>query len=299
MAFKTEFVPGDNDLRDLTFRPADPTDARTLSREQVETFNRDGFVSRLPAFSADEILDLKHYVDDLIERVVSAPDRRNSYSVTSYHLVCERLYDLMLTPLFLDYAEDLIGPDIVCWGMHLFAKMPGDGMEVPLHQDARYWPLTPAKSVTVWLAIDDADEENAAMEFTPGSHALGALPHEEKALDGSRVLKHAVVDPESYGPRYVNTLQAGQVSLHSDLLLHGSRANLSTRRRSGLTIRYTAAEVAPLPGEEWYISPTVHCRGTIPDRWPNCARPVGEHPEFMAGITGDFDGNPPAGGHAR
>ncbi len=121
--------------------------------------------------------------------------------------------------MLLDYAQDLIGPDIVCWGMHLFAKMPGDGMEVPLHQDTRYWPLTPSKSVTVWLAIDDADEENAAMEFAPGSHVLGALPHEEKPLDGSRVLKHAVLDPESYGPRYV---RAGEASLHSDLLLHGS-----------------------------------------------------------------------------
>jgi hypothetical protein len=59
------------------------------------------------------------------------------------------------------------------------------------------------------------------------------------------------------------------------MALHGSRANLSTRRRSGPTIRYTA---------------------TIPERWPNCARPVGEHPELMAGITGDFDGNPPAVG---
>ena len=292
MAFKTEFVPGEHDGRDLRFRPADPDAARTLRREHIEAFNRNGFVSPLPAFSADEIADLKTYVDDLIEQVVSAPDRRNSYSVTSYHLVCEGLYDLIRTPLLLDYAEDLIGPDIVCWGMHLFAKMPGDGMEVPLHQDATYWPLTPAKSVTVWLAIDGADEENAAMEFAPGSHVLGPLLHEEKPLDGSRVLKHAVIDPESYGARYVNRLRAGEVSLHSDLLLHGSRANLSTRRRSGLTIRYTAAEVAPLPGEGWFITPSMHCRGTIPDRWPNCPRPAGEHPEYMAGITGDFDGNP-------
>ncbi len=88
MAFKTEFVPGANDVRDLRFRPADPQLARTLTRAQVETFNRDGFVSPIPAFSADQIRRLKTYVDDLIEQVVSAPDRRNSYSITSYHLVC-------------------------------------------------------------------------------------------------------------------------------------------------------------------------------------------------------------------
>jgi hypothetical protein len=140
MTFKTEFVPGADDVRDLRFRPADPQLARTLTRAQVETFNRDGFVSPIPAFSADQIRRLKTYVDDLIEQVVSASDRRNSYSITSYHLVCQGLYDLIQTPLFLDYAQDLIGPDIVCWGMHLFAKMPGDGMEMRFHTPSRPKP---------------------------------------------------------------------------------------------------------------------------------------------------------------
>ena len=48
--------------------------------------------------------------------------------------------------------------------------MPGDGKTVSWHQDASYWPLTPSKSVTLWLAIDDADTENAAMRVIPGSH---------------------------------------------------------------------------------------------------------------------------------
>jgi hypothetical protein len=294
--FKTEFAPGEDDVRDLSFRPADPQSARTLNAEQVDAFNRDGFVSPLPTFSGTDVTDIRDYVDGLIEAVVSAPDRRNSYSVNSYHLVCQGLYDIIQSPRLLDYAQDIVGPDIVCWGMHLFAKLPGDGMEVPLHQDAIYWPLTPAKSVTVWLAIDDADAENAAMEFAPGSHVLGPLPHEDKALDGSRVLKRAAVEAEQYGTRFTNTLQAGEVSLHSDLLLHGSRANLSTRRRAGLTIRYAAGEVGAVPGEEWFVTPAVHCRGTIPGHWPNCPRPSGEHPELMAAISGGFDGLPPDAG---
>ena len=54
---------------------------------------------------------------------------------------------------------------MIAWGSHFFCKMPGDGKRVSWHQDASYWPLTPSKAVTVWLAIDDADAENACMRL--------------------------------------------------------------------------------------------------------------------------------------
>jgi non-heme Fe2+,alpha-ketoglutarate-dependent halogenase len=192
---------------------------------------------------------------------------------------------------WLDGAADQ-GPDFVCWGMHLFAKQPSDPKEVALHQDAIYWPLTPAKSVSVWIAIDDVDQDNAAMQFVPGSHLLGPLSHEAMEFDGTRVLKRQVINPAWYGKRFNNVLKAGEISIHSDLLLHGSEANRSTRRRAGLTVRYTSAEVQPVPGWEHWISVAVHCRGCIPEYWPNSSRPDGEHPELMSTIWGEFDGTP-------
>ena len=123
-------------------------------------------------------------------------------------------------------------------------------MVVPLHQDAVYWPLTPADSVSVWIAIDDVDEQNAAMQFAAGiAHRWGPAARGQGArwLPGARstgrrrrVLPRGVAD----------TLHAGQVSVHSDLLLHGSGANRSDRRRAGLTIRYRKAPrtCGPSPG---------------------------------------------------
>jgi len=293
VAVVTDFAPeAGEDPRDLLFFPGDAGAARRLTPAQVEQFNRDGFLSGLPAFGEPEIGRIRAYFDDLIEAVVSADDRRNAYSINTYHMVCAGLYDLLHTPILLDYVEDLIGPRVGCWGSHLFCKLPRDPMEVPLHQDATYWPLTPSRSVTVWLAIDDADEENAAMQFVPGSHLRGPLPHEELPLDGSRVLKRRVVDPDRHGNRFTNALRAGQVSLHSDLLLHGSGRNASPRRRAGLTLRYAAGEVQPLPGFEFWFLPGVHCRGALPEHWPHRKRPEGEHPEKMAAFSGDFDGNP-------
>jgi len=55
-----------------------------------------------------------------------------------------------------------------------------------------------------------------------------------------------------------------------------------------------AGEVKPLPGWERWFMPALHCRGRLPDHWPDRRRPEGEHPEKMAAFTGDFDGNPVA-----
>lgn len=294
MATKSYYDFSDTeDTRELRFIPVDPGAPRTLSAEQVERFNRDGFLNGLPAFDDNEIERIRHYFDDLIEKVLSADDRRNSYSINTYHVVCAGLYDLILSPVLLDYVEDLLGPDFACWGNHLFCKLPHDPMEVPLHQDGSYWPLTPSRTVTAWLALDDADEENAAMQFVPGSHLGGALPHEDLPLDGTRVLQRQVVDPDSYGERFTNALRAGQISLHSDLLLHGSGFNRSDRRRAGMTFRYAAGEVRPLRGHEHWFKPGVHCRGKVPEHWPHRRRPAGENPEKLAAFAGEFDGTPP------
>ena len=42
---------------------------------------------------------------------------------------------------------------------------PGGGA-VPWHMDAHYWNLSPLKVVSVWLALDDTDSENGALEVS-------------------------------------------------------------------------------------------------------------------------------------
>jgi ectoine hydroxylase-related dioxygenase (phytanoyl-CoA dioxygenase family) len=152
------------------------------------------------------------------------------------------------------------------------SKLPGDGKRVSWHQDASYWPLTPSKTVTVWLAIDDVDQENGPMTVIPGSHTHGQLDFEESSSEENNVLNQSVRSPESYGDTPVPfTMQAGQMSLHSDLLLHGSEPNLSNRRRCGLTMRFVSPAVRELKG--WRRNAII-TRGSDPSgHWPHNPRP--------------------------
>ena len=278
--------------RDLPFIPAHPGAARTLTRDQVAGYNANGYLSPLDVFTPGETVMWRQYFDRLINDVLDADDGRNGYSVNGYHQCCAGLWDVATDPRIVSYVEDILGPDLVLWSTHMFCKLPGNPMEVPLHQDAIYWPFTSTRTTTVWLAIDDADAGNGTMQFVPGSHRLGPLPYDELELDGTRVLGRRTRDADQYTERFTNTLRAGQVSIHSDLLLHGSAPNMSARRRAGLTLRYAAGDARMEPGWEDWRSGAVHLRGTVTDYWPDCARPRGEDPHAMSHVRGTFDGVP-------
>jgi non-haem Fe2+, alpha-ketoglutarate-dependent halogenase len=244
---QTEFkvLPDQDDLkkigRDLRFHPSPTAHPQVLSREQIEGFNRDGYVRPLSIYSPAEIAAIRTYFDDLLAKVVAAGG--DSYSISSAHLKYGKVWDILNNPKIVAYVKDVLGENVVGWGSHFFCKMPGDGKAVAWHQDSSYWPLTPTKAVTVWLAIDDADPENANMRFVKGSHHFGHLTYRESSVEDHNVLNQSIDNAEQYGEVVDNPLKAGQASIHSDLLLHGSEANTSTRRRCALTLRYAAADV--------------------------------------------------------
>lgn len=255
--------------RDLTFYPSTVTNPQRLTVDQVAAFNRDGYVRPIPIFSPAEIGEIRSYFDDLLAKVIAAGG--DSYSISSAHLKYGRVYDLLTDPRIVEAVTDLLGPNVVGWGSHFFCKMPHDGKSVAWHQDASYWPLSPSKAVTVWLAIDAADRENACMKFISGSQNFGHLTYHPSESAEHNVLNQTVDNPEQYGEVVYDELQAGEISLHSDLLLHGSEANTSDRRRCGLTLRYAACDVHA--GLDWNQKGVLVSGTDSSGHWANRPRP--------------------------
>ena len=266
-------IPGQDELtaveRDLTFHPSTNTSPSVLTLEQIASFNRDGYLKPFRIFNADEMADLRNYFDILLAQY--AAEGKDSYSISSAHLRHGRVWDVLTNPRIVQIVSDLIGPSVVAWGSHFFCKMPGDGKSVSWHQDASYWPLTPSKAVTLWLAIDDADPDNANMRFIPGTQVLGHLTYKLTETDPSNVLNQTVPEVEKYGDPVNVQLKAGEASIHSDLLLHGSEANQSSRRRCGLTLRYTTGDVKAYMG--WQDKGVI-VAGDPPPHWSNRPRPT-------------------------
>lgn len=256
--------------RDLKFHPSTVTQPKVLTQEQIAAYNRDGYVKGLRVFSAEEIAEQRRYFDDLLAKVIAKGG--NSYSISTAHLSYGKVYDLLTHPRIVAYVKDILGDNIVGWGSHYFCKMPHDGKRVSWHQDASFWPMTPSKTVTVWLAIDDADVENACMRFVPGSHHYGHLTYHLSEETENNVLNQTVDNADQFGDPVDDVLQAGEISLHSDLLLHGSEANDSDRRRCGLTLRYCAADVRAYM--DWNGKGVIVSGSDPSGHWANPSRPT-------------------------
>jgi len=270
------FIPKTGELsqieRDLRFHPSAVTEPRTLTHEQAATFNRDGYLKPLRIFDRGEMDAIRAYFDELLAQTVAAGG--NSYSISTAHLRHGRVYDWLTHPRIVACVKDLLGGNVIAWGAHFFCKMPGDGKRVSWHQDASYWPLTPSKTVTAWLAIDDATVENACMRYIPGTHRFGHLTYTLSEDDDTNVLNQTVAGISEFAEPVNVELAAGEISLHSDLLLHGSEANQSRLRRCGLTLRYCPADVRA--GLGWNAKGVIVSGCDPTGHWANPQRPTAD-----------------------
>ncbi|MYG90087.1 MAG: phytanoyl-CoA dioxygenase family protein [Chloroflexi bacterium] len=259
--------------RDLRFFPLGVDQPEQLSTEQIEQYNDKGYVFPIDIFSQSEIESIRGYFDELLPKALEAG--WNSYELTNWHKHCQGVWDIVTDCRILDIMEDMLGETVILRHSHFFAKLPGDGMRVSWHQDASYWPITPSKVVSAWLAIDDSDLGNGAMQVIPGSHLKAQVEFRDSTAEEHNVLNQTVEEPEEHGdPPVALELKAGQISLHSDWVLHGSEPNDSSRRRCGLAMRYLSKDVRAYNG--WNEN-SIICRGEEPTgHWAHHPRPDGE-----------------------
>jgi len=255
--------------RQIGFFPSTTTDPKSLSKAEIDRWNTDGYLGPLDVYGDSEIQQIRGYFDTLLSDALAAG--ADSYSISSAHLKHARVWDMLTHQTIVGFVRDLLGDDVIGWGSHFFCKLPGDGKRVDWHQDCSYWPLTPTKAVTVWLAIDDADQRNGCMEVYCGSHTHGLIDFDISQPDSANVLDQSVSNPQQYGRHQCTPLTAGQISIHSDLLVHGSAPNDSDRRRCGLTLRYCPADVMAYLG--WNRKGVVVSGSADPELWPGAERP--------------------------
>ena len=220
----------------------------TLTPDEVSQYLEQGYLIpkfSLPSARTDRLrASLERLIRDnpdvrpeklVSAHVVGSNGSKNTEGVRGHRDFLE----LAMEPAILDLVEQVIGPDIILWGCHVFCKPAGDGMETPWHQDGQYWPIRPLANCTVWVALDASTTENGCLRVIPKSHAAG-VTHAHLVEDRQDLVLNlrTVKDVFDEGEAVDLELQPGQMSMHDVHMIHGARVNRSTRRRAGVALRY-------------------------------------------------------------
>ena len=106
--------------RDLRFHPVTNDSPAVLTREQIEQFNREGYIKAVRVYADAEIDDIRVYFDRLLAKVVAAGG--DSYSISSAHLRYGRVWDILTHAKIVACVTDLLGKKL-CWlGVALFLQ---------------------------------------------------------------------------------------------------------------------------------------------------------------------------------
>lgn len=131
---------------------------------------------------------------------------------------------------------EVLGPNVCFTHQQYVAKRPDEKFvtDVPWHQDSGYGHLEPANDLTVWMTLDDCDEENGCLWVIPGSHKLGLQKHDSSAgFMTAEVSQSGIPIP----------MQAGDALIFGGLLMHRSLPNKTGEPRVAIYLRYCGPEV--------------------------------------------------------
>jgi non-haem Fe2+, alpha-ketoglutarate-dependent halogenase len=200
---------------------------KVLSPDQIDAFKRDGFVAPVRAISEQRALYYRNKLEAFEARY---PNDRLKLDQKA-HMICPWIDEMIREPGVLNATEDLIGPDILCWGTSLRAKQADGKTFAGWHQDTAYADVKPVV-VIVALALSPARTDNGCIRGIPGSHRGPLLPHKEAFATNSLLSREQFIDAEFDQTAAVDfALTPGEIALFNNAIIHSSNANFGNDRR--------------------------------------------------------------------
>lgn len=223
-------------------------DEYILSPEEVAQFHREGYVTLRAVLSEAELAAIEPVYERFISGGVpgmgrdycdmSGPYDRAPEDFSLVNAVLPRRYEPALRDNLFErraasVSRQLIGDTATLDYDQFLAKRPEKPDAVfTWHQDLGYWPTgTPDPlTATCSLALDDADEENGCLQVVPGSQKGDLRPH--RPLHGSnRNTSHILsVELTADDPVVTLPLRRGDMTVHDEMIIHGSGGNRSKDR---------------------------------------------------------------------
>jgi phytanoyl-CoA hydroxylase len=214
-----------------------------------QSFDKDGYVF-LPGFLGMEEVDaINNKLKDFIrDKVPGMPFNHVFYENNNDPATLKQLQDIHVhDPFFAGIlkgsefekiAEVLLGEKVIGKNLEYFNKPPKIGKPTPPHQDDYYFMLNPPQAITMWMALENVDEETGCVRYIKGSHLQGMRPHGKTNTLG---FSQGITD---YGEKDFEAeipfpAKPGDLLIHHAMTIHRADGNKSeTRSRKALGFIY-------------------------------------------------------------
>lgn len=220
--------------------------APALSAEQVRKFRQEGFCMVPNFFNADEVEAMRRQVQAfkregmMYDQAAADTDGQNY----QFHWLSEVSHLFRALP----WAERvqsavtslLAHPHIEVHLDQMFLKPAGTGTGTTYHQDNGYFTISdPLKGTGMWIAIDQATEENGTMRVVPRSHLGPTLEHRRDAKSAQLITCEDHVNEAETVPC---VLEPGGVVFFCYGVIHGTKENHSAMDRSGVAYHFVSSD---------------------------------------------------------
>jgi phytanoyl-CoA hydroxylase len=150
--------------------------------------------------------------------------------------------DILFESKFRELAKSLLGEEVIGKTVEYFNKPAKTGKATPPHQDGYYFMLNPVSAVTMWMALEEVDEENGWVSYVRGSHLHGMRPHSKTNTVGfSQGITDFGLDEDLKNEIFFPA-KPGDLLIHHALTIHKAGQNTSENRsRKALGLIYFGA----------------------------------------------------------
>jgi ectoine hydroxylase-related dioxygenase (phytanoyl-CoA dioxygenase family) len=236
----------------------------TVSREDTETFRRDGVVCLRGVLDPALLVRMARPVDEALRRPESADLSTIAGRAGGGRFVAG-VDHARVQPELRAFACDSPLPAVVAAllessAVHLYedsilVKEPGTAERTVWHQDLGYFHVEGTQLCTTWCPLDPVTPETGGMRFARGSHRTGTLYRPnlfviDEPIPGTE--GETVPDIDAGGYDIVTfDMEPGDVTVHDARTLHAAGPNRSaTTRRRAISVRYCGddARVRIRPG---------------------------------------------------
>lgn len=232
-----------------------------ISKEQVEQYQRDGFVILRNVISQEMIEKIQGECERFIREKDEEMDAKGvevdeinhkgkRYFIAMKNKSSQPMQELLFGKEMEEITRSILGDNVYLFLEQYVVKAADKGMKFSWHQDSGYLSFDHKPYLSCWMPLDDVTEENGTVYLLPYSEA-GTHTRVEHTLEAGTNDK---IGYFGENPGIPAILKKGDVALFSSVCFHRSGSNNTNKSRRVLLMQYSSEPITVVGGKPLYLA---------------------------------------------